>query len=204
MNYIDLSHLISKNTKTYPSDPDIEIKIEKKIATDNSLLHSFKLGTHTGTHLDAPAHILEKTKTIDCFPINKFSGKAIKIDTTTFREIKLKNHTYDGIIFDTGWHKNFRKPDLFYSSKRPEIPEQIIEKLIEQNIKFFGCDLPSVDISGSKKKPVHKMLLKNEIIIYESLANLNQLPFLKEFDFFGFPLPIKNLEGSPVRAVARL
>ena len=57
-------------------------------------------------------------------------------------------------------------------------------------------------MSGSKDKPVHKALLKNEIIIYESLTNLQQLPLLKPFDFYGFPLALLKLDASPVRAVA--
>ena len=80
MKYIDLSHPISQNTVTYPSDPDIIIRKEKNIKNHNTLLHSFSMGTHTGTHLDSPAHILHEGKTIDKFPIDSFTGKAIKVD----------------------------------------------------------------------------------------------------------------------------
>ena len=40
-----------------------------------------------------------------------------------------------------------------------------------------------------------------DIIIYENLANLNQLPLKDTFMFYGFPLSLKGLDGSPVRAV---
>ena len=49
-----------------------------------------------------------------------------------------------------------------------------LRKAIEMDIKFFGCDLPSVDISGSKDKPIHNALLGSNIIIYESLTNLDR------------------------------
>jgi len=75
---------------------------------------------------------------------------------------------------------------------------------VKNNIKMFGCDLPSVDANGTKEKPVHRALLGNDVIIYESLTNLDQIPMLEPFQFIGFPLSFKNLDGSPVRAVALL
>ena len=68
-------------------------------------------------------------------------------------------------------------------------------------LKLFGCDLPSVDASGIKHKPVHHALLGSNFIIYESLTNLEELPFLKPFKFWGLPLPLDGLDGSPVRAI---
>ena len=74
----------------------------------------------------------------------------------------------------------------------------------ELDIKFFGCDLPSVDANGSNDKPVHRAFLGADIIVYESLANLDQLCQLTPFEFFGFPLPLAGLDGSPVRVVGIL
>ena len=108
---------------------------------------------------------------------------------------------FDGIIFETGWYRYFNTPEIYYGQDRPDIPKRLVEKAIKLGIKFFGCDLPSVDASGSIEKPIHNMLLGADIIIYESLTNLDQLPKLKPFDFHGFPLPFEGLDGSPVRAV---
>ena len=54
---------------------------EKEIQTHHSLVHSFKMGTHTGTHLDTPAHIIPGGKTLSDFPLNT---------KEKFTEIKLK------------------------------------------------------------------------------------------------------------------
>lgn len=204
MKIIDLSHPISNDMSTYPTDPDVSIVREKNIKENNSLLHSFKMGTHTGTHLDTPAHIIRDGKTINDFPLEKFTGLAIKIDKGL--EDKLDNYSgnVDGIIYNTGWFKYFDNPKKYYSSSRPIIPDIIVEFAVSNELKFFGCDLPSVDKSGSKQKEVHNALLKSDIILYESLANLEQLPNYTPFNFFGFPLPFSNLEGSPVRAAALL
>ena len=124
----------------------------------------------------------------------------------------MKNYTsignikenFDTIIFNTDWYKYFNKPVIFFGKDRPAIPEDLIHIILDNNIKIFGCDLPSVDESSSIGKPVHNKLLSNDVIIYESLSNLCQLPMLVPFQFYGFPLSFKNLDGSPVRAVGIL
>ena len=200
MKLIDLSHPISHGMPTYPSDPDISIIKEKEIDADLSLLHSFKLGTHTGTHLDVPAHIIFDGKTLNDFPIDTFSGIAIKVDNQSYIDLnKIKEK-----IDDTGWYNYYNDPDKFYGSKRPIIPMPLLNYAVNKGIKFFGCDLPSVDTSGSKDKHVHHDLLGADIIVYESLTNLDQLPVLTLFEFYGFPLPLVGLDGSPVRAVGIL
>ena len=202
MILVDLSHPISNNMPTYPSDPTISIVREKEIHTSRTLLHRFTMGTHTGTHMDAPAHIISGGKTLDDFPLNNFTGKTIKVDFKILNELDKIDEKVDGIIFDSSWFKRYKEPEVYFGTDRPEIPKYLVKKAVEMGIKYFGCDLPSVDASGSKNKPIHNALLGANIIIYESLTNLDKLPLLMPFDFYGFPLPFVELDGSPVRAVA--
>ena len=204
MKYIELSHKISKRTITYPTDPDFEINVEKTIDKNNSLLHSFKMGTHTGTHMDAPSHIIPDGKNLDDFHLDNFIGRAIVVDIETLESLDDYPEKIDGLIYNSFWYKNFKKAEIYYGTDRPQIPKKIIEFSIKNNLKFFGCDLPSVDQSGSKDKPIHNSLLKKEIIIYESLNNLGRLPKNTPFQFYGVPLPIEGIEGCPVRAFAAL
>jgi len=204
MRYIDLSYSINNSMPTYPSDPDVSIICEKNIDSHNSLLHSIKLGTHTGTHLDVPSHIIKGGKTIDCYPLSTFTGLAVKVEKNTYKQLDNIDKDINGIIYDSGHYKNYKNSNIYFGSDRPAIPMALIEKCIDHKIKFFGCDLPSVDASGSTAKPIHHKLLRSDIIIYEALNNLSQLPSLKPFLFYGFPLPLDKLDGSPVRAVACL
>ncbi len=201
MKFVDLSHPISEEMSTYPSDPDISIVREKEIHLDRTLLHRFTMGTHTGTHLDAPAHIISGGKTLDDFPLSSFTGKTVKVDLNSISELDKVDEKVDGIIFDSSWYRRFKEPEIYFGSDRPEIPIYLVKKVIEMGIKYFGCDLPSIDVSGSEDKPIHNALLGANIIVYESLTNLNQLPLLTPFEFFGFPLPFVGLDGSPVRAI---
>ena len=201
MRFIDLSHPISDGMTTYPSDPNVAIVREKEIYSDRSCLHRFTMGTHTGTHLDAPAHIISGGKTLDDFPLSSFTGKTVKVDLNSISELDKVDEEVDGIIFDSSWYRRFNEPEIYFGSDRPEIPIYFVKQTIAKGIKYFGCDLPSADASGSKDKLVHNALLGTDIIIYESLTNLDKLPLLKPFEFYGFPLPFKGLDGSPVRAV---
>jgi arylformamidase len=204
MKFIDLSHPISNEMSIYPSDPAISIIQEKEIKKDRTLLHSFRMGTHTGTHLDAPAHIISGGKTLENFPLTSFSGLAVKVNKKTINALIDIDEKINGIIFDTDWYRCFNDSTKYFGSDRPIIPENLVDISVKKGIEYFGCDLPSVDKSGSKEKPIHNTLLKAGIIIYESLANLDQLPILSPFNFYGFPLPFIGLDGSPVRAVAVL
>jgi len=204
MIIVDLTHPISNDMTTYPSDPNVAIVREKEIHSDRSLLHRFTMGTHTGTHLDVPAHIISDGKTLDDFPLSSFMGKTVKVNLNSLIELDKMGEKVDGIIFESSWYKRFKEPEIYFGSDRPEIPRHLVKKAIEMGIKYFGCDLPSVDVSGSKEKPIHNALLEANIIIYESLTNLNQLPLLTSFEFYGFPLPFVGLDGSPVRAIAAI
>ena len=201
MRFIDLSHPISNEMTTYPSDPNVSIVREKEIHLDRTLVHRFSMGTHTGTHLDAPVHIISGGKTLDDFPLSSFTGKTVKVDINSISELDKVDQKFDGIIIESSWYRRFKEPEIYFGSDRPEIPKSLVKKAIEMGVKYFGSDLPSVDVSGSKDKPIHNALLGANIIVYESLTNLNYLPLLTTFEFYGFPLPFIGLDGSPVRAI---
>ena len=62
------------------------------------------------------------------------------IDEQT-REALENMKNYDGIIYETGWYKNFNNSEIFYGSNRPKIPEKLVKEVIKTDAKFFGCDL---------------------------------------------------------------
>jgi len=204
MNIVDLSHSLLDKGPTYPSDPKLIIKKEKNIKENGSLLHSISFGTHTGTHLDVPSHMIDKGKTLDEFSLDSFMGVAVKVNNKNYKSLINFKKSYDTVIYDTGWYKNYKSPDIFFGQNRPIIPEELIYLLITKKIKIFGCDLPSVDASGSGDKSVHKSLLSKNIILYEALTNLDNLPTLLPFKFFGLPLALGRVDGSPIRAIGIL
>lgn len=204
MKVVDLSHKLSNGVGNYPTDPPVIIKKNKNIDEDRTLLHEICFGTHSGTHMDAPSHIQKDGKTISDFNINSFMGNAIRITPNFSDSLAKIDAEIDTVIYDTRWYKKFDNPEIYFGKNRPKIPESLINHCLKLKIKIFGCDLPSVDKSGSKNKIIHNMLLGNDVLIYESLNNLEQIPENTIFKFFGFPLHFEDLDGSPVRAVGVL
>ena len=122
MKVVDLSHYIEKGMQIYPGDP--EPAIVSCLIHDRDYCHVdwLHLGSHTGTHIDAPYHFIKEGKKISDFPVDKFVGKAIVIDVTNMegnQEIPLeKLMLYDELItkdtfvlFMTGYDQHFGRKE---------------------------------------------------------------------------------------------
>ena len=107
------------------------------------------------------------------------------------------------ILFSTGWEKHAGTKEFFEGF--PVLSKALAEKLVAQNVALVGVDSPSVD-PASGDYPVHRMLLSAGIPIVEGLVNLPSLiPHIgsgSRVRLAAFPLRIRGLEGSPLRAVA--
>jgi kynurenine formamidase len=165
------------------------------------------MGTHQGTHLDAMYHFIEDGKTIDQMPLDWFYGTAhlIKIpkeanETISVEDFKPYEHLLTSeakIIFETGWHKHFNT-DYFFSDF-PSLTQDAAKYLASKKIRLLGMDMPT---PGKDWYELHHILLPAEIVVVESLANLDKVP--DTFVFIGFPLNLKGRDGSPIRAVAMM
>ena len=201
---IDLSRSMRDNMPCYPGDPKMTVKKAKNIEAHGCDVTEISFGSHTGSHVDAPSHMIKGGKTLSDLDLSHFCGVAVKVALKDSLDDLLKKFEPDGVILETGWGKNFADPDHYYGDKRPLIPVDFANALLRGRIKFFGCDLPSVDKSGAGAKTIHIKLLSNDIILYENLAKLENLPEKIPFIFTGFPLNIFMADGSPVRAVAEI
>ena len=104
----------------------------------------------------------------------------------------------DIVLVLTGFYKKFGQAE--YYEKYPEITEDFAKKLVDLGVKIVGVDTPSPDRPPFN---IHKLLLKNDVLIIENLTNLEKLLGIKKFEIFAFP-PNFDVEGSPVRVVAKV
>ncbi|MGD9898442.1 MAG: cyclase family protein [Calditrichaceae bacterium] len=208
MRVLDLSHSMSNHMPVFPGSPDPDFSDIGQFESDGFREKLLHISSHTGTHLDAPAHMIKNGKTLDEFDTDKFLGNGIVLDVTKFstgevprsafdNSIQLKN--IDFVLIYTGHSKKWGSPEYFENS--PFLSPELAELLSLEKIKGIGIDSISVDeISSTQYFSHHKILSKN-IIIIENLANLSQLTG-KTFTFICLPLKIQHGDGSPVRAVA--
>ena len=212
MNPIDLTLTISEKLPTFPGSPKPQFIPWEKIIPDGYNLELLFLSSHSGTHMDAPFHFLEKGKTIDQIPVNRLATDAILIklpkgpnkpitkkDILQFESKNKKIPNHSTVIFSTGWSKNLEKPSYF--EKNPGLSIDAAKYLATKKINLVGIDSPSIDLGTDSKFSVHHILSKNNILIVENLTNLNKIKS-QTFRLVVLPLKLKNATGSPVRAIA--
>lgn len=200
--FIDLSVPINENTPVYPGDPKTKVKKVGILEKDGYEDHHVCLGTHAGTHIDAPRHMVAKGKSLDQININQFTGKGVYIkvnnkrfDLGEIKKVIIKEG--DIVLFHTGMN------DVYYQSEYydnyPAITEEIANYLVEKKVKIVGVDMCSVD---HEPFPVHRVLLKNDILIIENLTNLSALKG-KQFIIYAFPIKLQ-IDAAPTRVVAKI
>jgi kynurenine formamidase len=201
--FIDLTHRLNNDTPVYPGDAEIKISSADTIEQNGYLGHNLQLGTHSGTHIDAPAHMITGGKTLDKFGIDTFVGRGcyIFLQDRKFTLEAVQNadiKSGDIVIFDTQYSYHFKKPEYF--TDYPVMSEEVALYLVEKGVKMVGLDTCSAD--NQADFPVHKILLSSDILIIENLTNIEQLT---DHSFTVYALPIKlDLDGAPSRVIAVL
>lgn len=200
---IDLSHRLDTDTPVYPGDPSLTITPQGSVATDGYLGHSLQLGTHLGTHIDAPAHMIEGARTLDSYDVARFVGPGkyifAKDGAFTIAQLNEANvSSGDIVLLHTGMGVHFKKPEYF--TNYPAITPDVAQYLADRQVALVGIDTCSID--NQSDFPNHKILLDADIPIIENLTNLEQLDG-QTFRVFALPLRF-NLDGAPARVVAEL
>ena len=211
---VDLSHPLEDGQLSYPGDPEIHVTSHRTLESDGVNVSSIAVGTHQGTHLDAPLHFFADGASLDEIPLDRFYGPARLVDLAPggelepnrpltvemFREHADAFRPGAKVIYRTGWDRVFGRPEFF--TDLPSLTLEAAHWIAEKGIALLGMDTPTPSkIAG---RECHYALLRQgvEIVIVEGLANLDQLP--ERFTFIGFPLNFQGRDGSPIRAVAAI
>lgn len=203
MKIIDISWLISENITEYKNKNSIKL-IQQANYKENGVREKLiTFNSHTGTHIDAPAHFTENGKTLDQVDLNKFYGPCKVLDLTHIQE-KITSQDLEN--FD------IKENDIIIlKTKNSELPETgafvnnyvYLEKtgakyLADKKIKTFGFDYLGIE-SNQPGHETHKYLLKTGIPIIEGLRLKNVEA--GEYILSCLPILIKNSDGAPARAI---
>jgi kynurenine formamidase len=212
MKVIDLTLTVSNKIPTFPGSPQPNFIPWENIKEDGYNLELLFLSTHTGTHMDAPHHFLEKGTKIHEISLEKLVSKAVLIKSrkksnesitkTDIQKFEKKHGKIDGfssVIFSTGWQRNLQKK--YYFTESPGLAVSAAKYLASKKISLVGIDSPSIDVGTDPKFSVHQIFAKKGMLIVENLANLDKIKS-PTFHLVVLPLKLKNATGSPVRAIA--
>ena len=211
MRIVDLSHPISAEMPLWPGTPAPKFDDLHTIERDGFGERWLQLSSHTGTHLDAPAHIVEGAASIDRMPVDAFIGKGTVLDCRETRhgaitleallEFLAQIQQAEFLLLHTGWSR-FWGSDA-YNRDYPVLSAEAAEWLAGAGLKGIGIDAPSFDAWDSEKLPVHRCLLGAGLLLIENLTALDQLAD-SFFLLSVLPLNIAGAEGCPVRVVGIL
>jgi len=212
MRILDLTLTISNKIPTFPGSPQPKFIPWENVHDDGYNLEFLFMSTHTGTHMDAPYHFLEKGVKIHEISLKKLVSEAVliqskkkggesitKTDIQKFEKKHGKIVGFSSVIFYTGWQRNLQKK--YYFEKNPGLSVSAAKYLASKKISLVGIDSPSIDLGKDSKFSVHQIFAKEGILIVENLANLEKIKSSK-FHLIVLPLKLKNATGSPVRAIA--
>jgi arylformamidase len=211
MRVRDLSHTIRAGMPVYPGTEPPLIENPVSLENDGFLEKKLTLYSHTGTHVDAPAHMIADALTLDRFEVGHFIGRAYVVDVSALPdpEIKIENlipytqkfRESEFILFFSGWSAFWGSEAYFIDY--PLLSKEAAGWLCQFDLKGIGIDMISFDPVDSVDMPVHHILLSREFILIENLTNLAGLR-QTSFTFSCLPLKIESADGAPIRAVAVL
>lgn len=211
MNIIDLTHLIHQDMPVYPGTEPATIKQVSILEREGYRELNIHINSHTGTHIDAPGHILDQGIYLDKMDPELFIGRAAilgftahKTNLITLNKLKLYQEIIEKVefvILKTRWSQYWGNEQ--YYKNYPYLSKEAAKWLSGYNLKGIGVDTISIDGSNSKDFINHKTLLSKNMIIIENMTNLDSIQ-KKYFILSVLPLKIKDSDGSPVRAIAIL
>ena len=197
----DLTHPFETGMPTYPGDPVVETWPSATLREDGYRVTAFGLSTHSGTHVDAPAHTEPDGRTLCDFPVERFRMDAHLVDCDGVGpddpvDVEHVPETdADALVFHTGWHEHWGDDRYFdYPYLTPAAAERCAD---------LGCDVaidtPSVDPMNGDMLAHHE-LLRNDCLVVENVTDLADLP--ERFVLRAYPLALRDADGAPVRAIA--
>lgn len=211
MQVIDLTHSIQNDMPHFNAEwhCSTELKQMGKIENVGRNTTRVTIGSHCGTHIDAPAHFIKNGRTIDEIELSELIGKVSIFDFSDLKENECvtvemlkKLKITEKIIFSFGWEKNF-KTDKFYKNY-PYFSDEAADYLIHNHVNLIGMDTPSPDDSrikmgSAEDSKIHKKFLSNNIILIEYLNNLDKIDDFSDWNLIAFPLKLKSCDGSSAR-----
>ena len=213
MKIVDLSHLVHETMPTYPTVSAPKIETVSDVMQGHVNVQLFTFPSHLGTHLDAPLHHIKGGKTIDEFPPERFVGDAVvlsvpkhgaePIEVADVERSAVQPRPGDMVFLSTGCSDHYGTPLYF---KHPYISEALARWLVERQVSIVGVDFLSADMPYAMRPPgytapAHKVLLGNEVLIIENLANLGAVAG-RRVRVWALPINVKGGDGALARVVA--
>ncbi|MBI5350748.1 MAG: cyclase family protein [Chloroflexi bacterium] len=215
MTLLDLSHTVEHGMITYKGLP--APLICDYLSREGSRQHyaegvEFNIGkiemvANTGTYIDSPFHRYAHGKDLSALPLTSLADlegvlvhvvdrQSRGITREAFKGLNVKGKA---VLVHTEWSQHWRSDQYFEG--HPFLTKDAAEYLTDQGVKIVGVDTYNIDDTSDGTRPVHSILLGNEIPIVEPITGLAQIQ-ITNFRFFAVPVKVKGFGTFPIRAFA--
>ncbi|MCA1843710.1 MAG: cyclase family protein [Actinobacteria bacterium] len=200
---IDISRPIGPETPVWPGDPPVLLEPVARVADgDPADVSRLSLGTHTGTHVDPPAHFLPGTPTVDALDLDVLVGPAVVAD---FPAGPIDGDALESAALAEGATRVLLKTGGDAGLLTPEGASW----LVDRGVRLVGADTLSIEPDTNRpgvrgcppeeQYPVHRILLGAGVVIVEGLDLTAVTP--GPYQLVCLPLRIVGGDGAPARAV---
>jgi len=218
---IPISYPLNAKSPLYPNTPSPVIHPLCSMGQGNSTnTSSIIFSTHSGTHIDAPRHFINKGKTIaDYLTIDNTFYPTYCIDLPKLISFKITiediessiSQIWDAeaLLIRTNWHSIRSEDPEWYCNDHPWISPEIPEFLREHcpHLRLFGIDQISVSsvLHRTDGHLCHRNFLADDktILILEDI-NLSDSRVNGSFRLHIYPFMIEEIDGVPVIALVEI
>jgi len=209
---VDLTHELRNGMPIYPGDPSPSFVRYATLEKNGVNLTKLTLGSHTGTHIDAPRHFIPDGIGIDQISPNKLIGEAYVTDMSskpigsaiTGQDLRdnLEGHVAadDIVVCYTGCSEHWEEEPV--RSNYTYLTGDAAEYLVSKKVRAVGIDFLSVERFRAPDPITHKTLLGNGIFIIESLSQATKQFVGKRTLMICMPIKLQNGDGAPSRIIS--
>ena len=211
---VDLSVPVGPSTVVYPGDPTPELAVHNTIEQDGFNLLSVRMGSQSGTHVDAPYHVEGDALRIDEVPLERFLGPAVLVDARaagprgriTWEHVEpVADRILPGtiVLLHTGWAARYGTSEYF---AHPFLDAGACRRLLSLGVRTFCIDAINLDETPDDDHPgegypVHHLIARAGGVIGENFRNLELVDWPDPF-VLTLPIRLEGADGAPARAVA--
>jgi arylformamidase len=203
---LDVSVRLAAGIPAFPGNPEFELQPVKRIAEGGSSnVSRLVMGTHTGTHVDAPKHFIDDGAGVDELPLDLLIGRARVVEINHRGGIGADDLAAAGLREDLRVLLKTPNSRLWNSREfhndYAHLSEAGARYIVEQGVKLVGIDYLSIEQFKKPGAPAHRQLLSNGVIIIEGL-NLAEAE-AGMYEMYCLPLPVSGGDGAPARVVLK-
>ncbi len=200
MRFIDISVPVETGMFRFPRPDHVTVSVTEEGTYEEVDCRTSRIvmGSHSGTHIDAPMHMIKGGRSVDQIPLSDLVGPARILRIRAAPGERIGRERVDPelideprVVLDSGWYKNWGT-DAYYADF-PRVGEDLAHLLVDRGVKCLVVDLPlTMDI--------HNIILGSGGCQVENVVGLDRISSDKVF-LVALPLRVKGIDGAPARVI---